>query len=429
MKTPLTRRHFLKQSVLAGTALAASGPFLRAAGANEKFVVAVMGTNGRGMAHINALLAVPNVEIGYICDVDERVMAKALKTIAAKQEKKPQTVKDFRKALDDKAVDAISIATPNHWHAPMTILGCSAGKHVYVEKPGSHNAREGEWMTTAARKHKRVVQMGNQRRSVPWMIEVMERLRAGEIGEVKFARSWYNNGRESIGQGKEVPVPAELDFSLWQGPAPELPYKDNLVHYKWHWRWHWGGGELANNGVHSLDMIRWGMGVDLPTRIVCGGGKWVMPKDDDQETPDTYIVTYDFGGDKGATWEGHSCHPRGFEGAGFGVNFYGTKGHLVIAGDAYKFYDLNGKQLSEFAGKRTDVDHFKNFFDCIRNGKTPNAEIEDGQKSTLLCHLGNIAWRVGRTINFDPATRQISGDKEATRLWGREYRPGWEPKV
>lgn len=424
---PFTRRQFIKQTAVAGAALAAA-PSLHAVGANDKFVVAVMGTNSRGMAHVNALLALPNAEIAYICDVDDKAMAKAVKAVRAKQDKAPQGIKDFRKALDDKAVDAICIATPNHWHAPATILACSAGKHVYVEKPGSHNGREAELMVAAARKNKRVVQMGNQRRSVPWMIELMAKLKAGEIGDVKFARSWYNAARQSIGKGKPAPVPPELDYSLWQGPAPERPYLDNLVHYKWHWRWHWGGGELANNGVHSLDLIRWGLDVDLPTRVTCGGGKWVMPTDDDQETPDTYNVTYDFG-NKGATWEGHSCHPRGFEGVGFGVNFYGSKGHLVIAGDAYKTYDLNGKELSSFDGKRTDVDHFKNFLDCIKNSKTPNAEIEEGQKSTLLCHLGNIAWRTGRTINFNPATRQIVGDKEATALWGREYRPGWEPKV
>ncbi len=411
---PISRRQFVQRATLASSALAlAQFPSLRAQGANKKLVGAVMGTNGRGLAHINALLAIPDAEIAYICDVDDRSIEKGMKA-AAKQGKTPQAAKDFRKVLEDKSVDFITIATPNHWHAPATILACAAGKHVYVEKPGSHNPHESELMVQAAKKYKRTVQMGNQRRSVPWMIEVMDKMKAGEIGEVKFARAWYNNARQSIGQGKEVPVPKELDFSLWQGPAPERPYKDNLVHYQWHWRWHWGGGELANNGVHSLDLIRWGLGVDLPTRVTCGGGKWFMPKDDDQETPDTYMVTFDFG-DKGAAWDGHSTHPRGFEGVGFGVNFY-------------KFYDLNGKVLSEYAGKRSDVDHFKNFLDCIRDGKKPNSEIEEGQKSTLLCHLGNIAYRTGRTIDFDPVKKTVA-DKEAMNLWSREYRPGWEPKV
>lgn len=426
MKNPISRRQFVKQTTVATAALATVGPSLHAQDANNKLVVAVMGTNGRGLAHINALLSIPNVEIAYICDVDDKAMEKGMHAVAKKQEKKPQGIKDFRKALEDKSVDVLTIATPNHWHAPATIFACAAGKHVYVEKPGSHDPREGELMVAAARKNNRVVQMGNQRRSVPWMIELMEKLKGGEIGDLKFARCWYNNARGSIGHGKEAPAPATLDYSLWQGPAPERPYKDNLIHYNWHWFWHWGNGEIGNNGVHSLDLARWGLEVDCPKRVTCGGGRYHFK--DDQETPDTYVTTYDFG-DKGIVWEGHSCHPRGFEGVGFGVTFYGTNGALVIAGDSFKVCDMNGKVLREFAGKRTDVDHFQNFFNCIRDGKRPNAEIEDGQKATLLCHLGNIAWRVGRTINMNTETRKIVGDKEATALWGREYRKGWEPKV
>ncbi len=424
----LSRRQFLARTSLAGAALTVA-PSLFAANANNKIIAAVMGTNARGLAHVGALLAMRNVEIAYICDVDDRAIAKAVKAIGQKQERAPKGIKDFRRALDDKSVDILTIATPNHWHAPATILGCSAGKHVYVEKPGSHNPREGQLMVQAARKYKRHVQMGNQRRSLPWMIEVMEKLKAGEIGEVNFARSWYNNARKSIGHGKPSPVPGELDYSLWQGPAPEHPYLDNLVHYNWHWRWHWGGGELANNGVHSLDLIRWGLGVDLPTKVTCGGGKYVMPSDDDQETPDTYVVSFDFDGKKGATWEGHSCHPRGFENVGFGVNFYGSKGHLILAGDDFQFLDLNGKVISEQKNKRTDNDHFTNFCDAIRDGKKLNAEIEDGQKSTLLCHLGNMAYRTGSTIHFDPKKQKVIDNNVAEKLWSRKYRKGWEPKV
>lgn len=424
---PISRRQFLTRTSIAGAAITVA-PSLFAQNANRKIVAAVMGTNSRGMAHVKSLLELPDVEIGYICDVDDRAIEKATKYLAGKQGKAPKIVKDFRHALDDKDVDVLTIAAPNHWHAPATILACSAGKHVYVEKPGSHNPREGELMVKAARKYKRLVQMGNQRRSFPWAIEVIEQLRSGEIGDVTFARSWYNASRKSIGKGKPAPVPEYLDYSLWQGPAPERPYLDNLVHYNWHWRWHWGGGELANNGVHSLDIVRWGLGVDLPRTITCGGGKYVMPADDDQETPDTYIATFDFGG-KGATWEGHSCHPRGFEGVGFGVNFYGTKGHLIIAGDNYQFLDLNGKVIREQKNKRGDTPHFANFMDAIRNGTPLNAEIEDGQKSTLLCHLGNIAYRTGSTIKFDPVKQEIIGNKEAMKLWSREYRKGWEPRV
>ncbi|MFN7139771.1 MAG: Gfo/Idh/MocA family protein, partial [Limisphaerales bacterium] len=244
----LSRRQFLARTSAAGAALAIA-PSLFANNANNKIVAAVMGTNGRGLAHINGMLALPNVEIAYVCDVDDDALAKGVKAVAAKQARAPRAIKDFRQALEDKSVDFLSIAAPNHWHAPATIIGCSAGKHVYVEKPGSHNPREAELMIKAARKYKRVVQMGNQRRSWPWIIEAMEKMHAGEIGEVNFARSWYNNARKSIGRGKPVPVPSGLDYSLWQGPAPEMPFLDNIVHYHWHWRWHWGGGELANNGV------------------------------------------------------------------------------------------------------------------------------------------------------------------------------------
>jgi predicted dehydrogenase len=236
---------------------------------------------------------------------------------------KPKGVKDLRRVLDDPDIDAVSIAMPDHWHAPAAILACAAGKHVYVEKPGSHNGEESEWIVAAARKYKRQVQMGNQRRSWPWVQEAIKALHDGEIGQLYFARAWYTNHRASIGRGKPTPVPEWLDYSLWQGPAPERPFQDNVIHYNWHWFWNWGTGELGNNGVHAIDLARWGLGVDLPRRITCGGNRYHFQ--DDWETPDLYVATFDFG-DKGIVWEGQSCDPRGFEGEGFGVNFYGEKG-------------------------------------------------------------------------------------------------------
>jgi predicted dehydrogenase len=429
MNNSLTRRAFLKEtSILAGGFAAfASTQSLRAAkGPNDKVVVGIIGCNNRGMDHIAGYLALPAVEIGYICDVDSRALEKGLAAVAKKQEKKPQGVKDLRRLLDDPNVDAVSIATPDHWHAPATILACAAGKHVYVEKPGSHNLRESEWIVAAARKHKRVVQMGNQRRSWPWVIEAIEALRAGELGKVFFARGWYTNHRDTIGRGQPAPVPDWLDYSLWQGPAPEQPFRGNTLPYNWHWFWNWGTGELGNNGVHSLDLARWGLGVDYPRRITCGGNRYHFK--DDWETPDTTIATFDFG-DKAIAWEGQSCDPRGFEGASFGVTFYAEKGSMVIAGYNCAFYDLKDKLLHETKAKHENVVHFANFIDGIREGKALRAEIEDGQKSTLMCHLGNIAWRSGHTINFDPETRKIQGDAAAEALVGRTYQPGWEPKV
>ncbi len=424
----LGRRQFLKSTALgAGILLSRRFPSLQGAESpNKKIVVGVMGTNGRGMAHIDAYLSLPDTEVAYVCDVDSRAIEKAAAAVVRRNRKRPQGVSDFRQILEDPAVDVISVATPNHWHAPAAILACAAGKHVYVEKPGSHNPREGELIVQAARKNNRVVQMGNQRRSWPHIIEAVQRLHAGEIGRVLFARTWYNNARPSIGRGAQVPPPDWLDYPLWQGPAPDKPFKDNLLHYNWHWHWHWGNGELGNNGIHALDVARWGLGVDCPRKVTCGGGRYHY--EDDQETPDTYVTTYDFG-DKGATWESHSCHPRGFEGVGFGINFYGEKGSIVIAGNDVEVFDLRGKSVIKIPGKGGDAVHFANFLECIRGGGRPNSDIGDAQKSTLLCHLGNIAYRTGRTIHLDPETRQIVGDDDAGRFWSREYRSGWEPEV
>ncbi len=434
MHNSMPRREFLKQSSVLAAGLAtvgAAGSLRAASSPNEKVVVALIGCNGRGMAQIAGYQALPNAEIGYICDVDKRAIQSGIKAVMKKQQREPKGTQDIRKVLEDPSIDAVSIATPDHWHAPATIMACAAGKHVYVEKPGSHNLHESELMVAAARKHKRVVQMGNQRRSWPWVIEAMDALHSGELGKVYFARGWYTNHRAGIGHGKEVPVPAWLDYSLWQGPAPEQPYRDNILHYKWHWFWNWGTGELGNNGVHALDLARWGLQVELPTRITCGGNRYHGK--DDWETPDTIIATYDFG-EKGIVWEGQSCAPRGFEGATVGVNFYGDKGTMAMAGNNCIIYDLNNKVLREIKSKREglfdfDSIHFANFLDGIRECKPLRSEIEEGQKSTVLCHLGNIAWRTGHIINFDPKTRRIVGDRTAAALATRKYRRGWEPKV
>lgn len=428
MQASLTRRQFLHSSAVAATAVATVGfpSILRAAGANDRLVVGVMGL-GRGLAHIEGFLAVPNVEIAYVCDVDEQRVATGIKAVEKKQTgRKVKGVRDFRRILDDPAVDILSIAAPNFWHAPATILGCSAGKHVYVEKPGSHNAREAELMVAAALKFKRRVQMGNQRRSVPEVIAAIDKLRSGVIGPLRHARCWYSSARGSIGRGKPAAVPAWLDWSLWQGPVPERAYKDNLVHYNWHWHWLYGGGELANNGVHALDIARWGLGVDLPRHVTCTGGRYHFS--DDQETPDTAFASYDFGR-VGMTWDGASCTTRKQESLPF-VSFYGDGGVLELgSGASYKIFDANGKETESVSGRFSDVPHFQNLADAIRTGARLNSEIGDGQKSTLLCHLGNMAWRTGHALKLDERNGHILGDHEAMKLWKRDYRRGWEPKV
>ncbi len=430
MSNPASRRTFLKQSALAAGSLAVSSSVRGARAAdspNEAVVIGVIGVHGRGAALADGFASIGGARVAYVCDVDERVIDKCVNAVASRQSLAPKRVTDLRRIFDDNSVDAVAIATPDHWHGPATIMGCAAGKHVYVEKPASHNPREGELMVEAARKHNRVVQLGTQRRSMSGIIEAIERVHAGEIGRVLLSRGWYAAVRKPIGHGKPAPVPKGLDYALWQGPAPQREYRDNVVHYNWHWFWNWGTGELGNNGIHALDLCRWGLQVDYPRRVVAGGGKYFF--DDDQETPDTHTVTYDFG-DKAITWEGRNWHRRGFENSTFGFAFYGDRGSLVCNGRDYKIYDAGDKEIDKQTGGFSGHDpHLKNFLQCIHSGDRPNADIEIGHKSTLLCHLGNIAYRTGHTLNIDPATGHVQDNKAAEALWSREYRPGWEPKV
>ncbi len=430
MNNAINRRNFLKlsSSAAAGLAVLGSAGALRAAkGPNEKVLVAVIGCHNRGMDHISGYLAVPEAEIAYVCDVDDHELQKGLAAVAKKQARKPKGVKDFRRILEDPEIDAVSIAMPDHWHMPATLMACAAGKHVYVEKPGSHNAYECGLSAVAAQKYKRLVQLGSQRRSWPWVIDAMQALRGGELGKLFFARGWYTNHRDTIGHAEPSAPPDYLDYTLWQGPAPEQPYRSNILHYNWHWFWNWGTAELGNNGVHSLDLARWGMGIDsAPKKITCAGNRYHAK--DDWETPDLTVATFDFG-DKSLIWEGQSCDPRGFEGNDFGVNFYGERGSLVISGNNVSIYDLKQKLVREVKGVNDKVSHFQNFVNAIREGTPLNAPIAEGHKSTMLTHLGNIAWRTGRNINFDPATGKIVNDKAAEAFWKREYRAGWEPRV
>src|SRR5262245_13006094 len=408
--------------------VAAGAVALGAAGANDRIVVGVMGTSrsnsgrnpGRGATLAMGLAALPGAEVAYVCDVDEKHLAAAVADVASKQSRPPTPVKDFRRILDDKAVDALVIATPDHWHAPAAILGCAAGKHVYVEKPCSHNAREGELLVAAARKHKRVVQHGTQRRSWPSHVEAIRALREGAIGKVLSAQCFYLfSDRPTIGKGKPAPVPEHLDWALWQGPAPEREYRDNVVHYNWHWFWHWGTSELGNNGVHVVDVARWGLGVDYPLQVSSMGGK--LRYDDDQETPDTNVVAFRFENNALLTWEGKSWGGRTPADPAHQIAFFGDRGTLTISGGQYSIKDLSGSEVAKGQSSTGDAEHLQNFLDGIRGVAPLNAEIEEGFKSTLLCHLGNISYRSGRTLRFDPKSRAIEGDREAMQFWSREY--------
>jgi predicted dehydrogenase len=416
-----------KTPVLGQSQAPASG---RVLGANDRVVVGVIGMGGRGNTHAENYAAIPNVEVAYVCDVDATRLSAALQKLAGKEQaKNVRGVSDLRRILEDPRVDAISIAAPNHWHAIATIMGCRAGKHVYVEKPGSHNPREAELMVAVARDTGRLVQMGNQRRSFSHLMEAVQALREGVIGPVRFARAWYQNSRPGIGRGKTMSVPSSLDWALWQGPCPERAYKDNLHPYNWHWHWGYGGGELANNGVHSLDVVRWGLGVKYPQRVSYLGGRYHF--DDDQESPDTGTAIFDFG-HCGASWEHSSCHQRRGEKMAH-VAFYGEKGTLLMhGGNDYTIVDPAGREVAKKSGGAGggDAPHFRNFIAAVRGVEPLTSPIAEGQISTMLCHLGNIACRTGQVLQVNPESgRLVGAPAAATALWRREYRAGWDPNA
>lgn len=442
-----SRRSFIKKSAAGLAAISAGGilpgfsarSYSSIPGANDRVLLAVMGVNSRGRALAGTFSKQENVEITYICDVDSRAEAACSDSIEKLGKNRPVACSDFRKAIDDKKLDAFVIAAPDHWHAPAAIMASRAGKHVYLEKPCSHNPAEGELLVAAAEKYKVVMQMGNQRRSFPNVAAGIAELKSGIIGRPYFAKTWYTNNRTSIGRGKEVPVPLWLDYELWQGPAPRKPYRDNLIHYNWHWFWNWGTGEALNNGTHFVDLARWGLGVDYPVKVSSSGGRYAY--DDDWETPDTQVISMEFDNKTVITWEGVSCNGRLIEGSSVGVVFTGEKGSLRIdGGNAYSVYDLGGKLIKEVKADTVvdsrntanpagglDTFHISNFLDAIRTGTKLNADILSGHRSTLLVQLGNIAQRTGAMLTIDSTNGHIRDNSAAQSLWSREYQAGWEP--
>lgn len=438
------RRTFIKKSAAGAAALGLPG-FLYSTGgrpilgANDRITCAVIGIRSRGKAHVAAIAACSNTFLKYNCDVDERILEAHNAWCQQNIGRVPDTVKDFRRILDDPEVDAVFIATPEHWHAPMTIMALQAGKHVYVEKPCSHNPRENELLVEARKKYGKQVQMGNQQRSGRTSIRAMAEIREGIIGEIYKGEAYYSNNRGSIGKGSEIPVPNHLDWDLWQGPAPRTAYRDNVHPYNWHWFRRWGTGEIHNNGTHEIDICRWAMGVDLPETVTSFGGRYTYQ--DDWEFPDNQQVTYTFPGNRLITWAGHSRGIMKPERPGRGVTLYGSKGSIELSRNFYKRYDLGGNPVafyfergqSETTDTRgmgsLDVDHVSNFFDGIRQGTTLHAPIEDASISTMLCHLGNMAQDAGQTLEIDPATGKVLNNAEAMKRWGREYEKGWELKV
>jgi predicted dehydrogenase len=431
---PLNRRRFLKTSVASVASLSALSYSRAADTPNDKVVLAMIGigstvpgsVGGRGRQLLRPFSSFKDVDIAYLCDIDENFFPIGQKLLVAGQRREARVEKDLRRVLEDKSVDAVVVATPDHWHALATIWACQAGKHVYVEKPASHNLIEGRRIVEAARKYQRVVQLGTQSRSSASLARAAELVRSGKLGKIPHARVWVGGSRPNIGHQKDSEVPSGVDYNLWLGPAPERAFNSNRFHYRWHWMWDYGTGELGNNGIHALDRLRWILNLDAPTRIVAAGGKFFY--NDDQETPDTMTVAYEFP-TCSVTWE-HRVWSRG---TGDGAAVYGEHGTLILDREGWhveKGIEATDKGDGEGRGVEGTI-HQRNFIDCIKNSSgtnvsRPNADIEEGHKSTRMCHLGNIAFRTGRALRFDAQTETCQDDPEANRLLGRSYRKPFE---
>ena len=438
----VTRRDFLKTAATAtASARAFSGlTFLprpqRIFGANDRVRVAIVGLRGRGKDHIEGFSHVRNVEIAALCDVDESVLNERRGQVGGT----PRTVADVRRVLDDPSIDAISIATPNHWHALMAIWACQAGKDVYVEKPCSHNLWEGRQLVRAADKYQRMVQQGSQLRSTRAAIEAIEHLHNGTFGEIYLARGLCFKRRNTIGRASAEAIPRGVDYDSWTGPAPLKPFTRNRFHYNWHWIWDTGNGDLGNQGIHQIDFARWGLGVRLPNRISAIGGHFMF--DDDQQTPNTLTCSFEFDqpGGRRQIIEFDVRHWITNNEAGIGRRvlrgrnaigniFYGSNGYLAAGDeDAFSYESWLGPDENEGPRGKSGHDHFSNFISCVRSRKAADlhAPIEEGHISCALVHLANASYRLGRELRFDPETEQVIGDDEANRLLAdgdRGYRP------
>ncbi len=418
----LSRRTFIQA---AAGAAAVAGTSRSWAGANDRVRVAVIGIRGRGNDHIEGLGKQDNVEIAALCDTDTRLFAKRLGEIEKNGWKAPKVEQDMRRVFDDPEIDVVSIATPNHWHSLAAIWACEAGKHVYVEKPCSHNIFEGRRLVDAARKHKRVVQHGTQIRSSEAIREGMQKLRDGVIGEVYMARGLCYRTRDSIGHKPDSTPPAEVDYNLWLGPAPERAYSDNRHHYNWHYHWDYGNGDIGNQGVHQMDIARWGLDVTLPSRVTSMSGMYLF--DDDKEVPNVITTGYDFpdAGKKGRmlVFDTRPWMTNDEKNAKVGVLFYGSEGYMVV--DSYSHYKCYMGQKEEPGDEReAGGDHYANFIAAVRADDPTilHAEIEEGHYSSALCHLGLTSAKLNRSLAFDPKTEKYVADEEANKYLSRNYR-------
>lgn len=422
----MNRRYFF------GTAMA--GAMLstrrRAVAASDQVNVAIVGVGGRGRALLGDFSKVPGARVHTIIDVDQASIEKANAIARKLGVPDPKAVSDMRRALDDKEIDAVAVATPDHWHAPAAILACDAGKDVYVEKPPSHNILEGRLLIDAARRNNRIVQVGTQSRSRPSTIRAIEYVHSGKIGKVLMAKAWNIQMRSDIGHKPDGPVPAGVDYETWLGPAPWIPFNPNRFHYNWHWHWHFGTGDAGNDGAHQIDQARWALGVGYP-KSASGWGRKVFFQDD-QQTPDSMNVTFDYG-DKALVWEMRIWNPYGDNNIENGVGVYGSEGMVHIGQYnrkwGFKVFDKDGKMILHDEENDSEQ-HQKRFVESVRSRALPNADIGIGHISAIHCHLANIVSRTGRNVRFDSETETIVGDPEANLHVSRKYRTHWgTPKV
>ena len=428
------RRHFLKTSAALGASLAAlearpapaadpadDSSSKKKVGPNDAIRLAVIGVRSRGMEHISAYCKLPEARITTICDADEGVIAPASKAVRDRNGSAPKFVQDLRRVFDDKDIDAVSIATPNHWHALATIWACQAGKDVYVEKPISHNVYEGRQAVNAARKTDRIVQAGTQCRSNKGMQDAIAFVRSGKLGQVYMAKGLCYKPRGSIGHQPVGTPPSGLDYDLWTGPAELKPYNPNLLHYNWHWVWNTGNGDLGNQGIHQMDIARWGLGKsEFPRSVQASGGRFGYK--DDGETPNTESVALEFD-DCLLQFEVRGLATNDELGAKVGVIFYGTEGVLAITSYT-NWQSYLGPKLEKGPGGNGGGDHFANFLSAVkaRDSKLLQGPIIEGHLSSAYCHLGNIAYRLGRKLAVNPSTESFVDDKEADAMLTRDYR-------
>ncbi len=459
------RRDFLRTGAVAAAGIATAASAKRVLGANDRIRMAVVGLNGRGWDHVKGYKPISGVEIAYFCDCDENVLRRRLADAEKLDIPKPQTYVDIRKLLEDKNVDAISIATPNHWHSLMGIWAAQAGKDFYIEKPCCHNAWEGRQLVNAVQKYKVICQHGSQCRSSPAIREALDQMKNGLLGDVYMSRGLTFKWRDTIGHASPEPVPAGVNYDLWTGPAPMKPFTKNRFHYNWHWIWDTGNGDLGNQGIHEVDLARWGLGVTLPTKVTAIGGHFLF--DDDQQTPNMISVAYEFDGPnrkkRMMTFEvrgwmtnheaeigtpafrggdvpdaglkpvsmAQTQQPKKTTGPATGKPgtigdlYYGSKGYLAIANyDSYKSFLGAHNDPGPEKTQRFSNEHFVNFIDCMRsrNAENLNGPILEGYLSAVLVHLGNVSYLLGRTLNYDPEKEMVIGDKEANELLHGHYR-------